>query len=284
VLPVDKPAGPTSHDAVAIARRALGTRRVGHTGTLDPFASGLLLLCVGPATRVAEYLSGLPKTYQAVLRLGEQTDTDDRTGTVIAASDVWRTLSRQQVAEALERRGGRQWQVPPGYSAKKVAGERSYQRARRGESLTPGPVQVTVESIRLTSWDPPFAGFETTCSTGTYVRAIARDVGIDLGACAHLVELRRSAIGPHSVSTAIPLQVLQESAFQGRLLSALEALSHLPRLDVDDVSATAIGHGRAIPVPAGFNAAAAMVVWQGTLLAIGAARDGRLQPAKVFDA
>src|SRR4051812_46531009 len=135
VLPVDKPVGPTSHDAVAAVRRALRTREVGHTGTLDPFASGLLLVCVGRATRLAEYLTGLPKTYVATMRLGETTDTDDLTGEVIQSSDAWRSLSTDAIEEALRAQVGTIQQLPPSYSAKKVGGERMYAAARRGETV-----------------------------------------------------------------------------------------------------------------------------------------------------
>ena len=133
VLPVDKPSGPTSHDVVGLARRALGTRRIGHTGTLDPFASGLLLLCVGGATRIAEYLSAQDKTYEATLELGRATDTDDRMGQIRAQDDAWRAVTDADVVGVLTGFQGAQLQTPPPYSAKKVAGERAYDRARRGD-------------------------------------------------------------------------------------------------------------------------------------------------------
>jgi tRNA pseudouridine55 synthase len=239
---------------------------------------------VGSATRLAEYLPGLPKTYSATMRLGEETDTHDRTGTVSARSEVWRALSREQVAAALERRAGRQLQVPPAYSAKKVAGERLYAKARRGEQVTPKAVTVEIASIRLTGWDPPFASFETTCSSGTYIRAIARDVGADLETFAHLVELRRTAIGRQSVMAAVTIQQLQQGEAEGHMLDPLEALSHLPRLPVDDTDAAAIQHGRAIAAPAEASAPAMLVVWRDRLLAVGSAAGGLLRPVKVFHA
>ena len=283
VVLVDKPAGPTSHDVVALARRAFGNRRIGHTGTLDPFASGLLLLCVGVATRLAEYLTHLPKTYTAVLRLGEQTDTDDRTGAVVARSEAWRDLEPTQLVAALERLLGARLQVPPGYSAKKVAGERLYRLARRGETVAPAPVEVEITRIRLTTWTPPEAGFEVTCSSGTYIRAIARDVGTDLGVGAHLRELRRTTIGPHLVSAAIPLESLRETPAAAVMLAPAAALPHLPRIEVDDVAAGWLRHGRAAPAPESLNAPVVLVLWRNRLLAVGAAAHGRLQPAKVFD-
>lgn len=284
LLLVDKAAGPSSHDVVAMARRALGTRRIGHTGTLDPFATGLLILCVGSATRLAEYLSGLPKRYEALLRLGEQTDTDDCTGAVITRSDRWRELSRADVTTALARRVGRQWQVPPGYSAKQVAGERLYEKARRGEAVTPAAVAVEIASMSLLTWNPPFAGFEVWCSSGTYVRAIARDLGLDLQTGAHLAELRRTAIGAHHVDASVPLTALQAGRFQGSLLAPVQALAHLPRIDIDDAAAAAIRHGRAIAAPGAPAALTVLVVWHAALLAVGAVADGVLHPKKVFDA
>src|SRR5690606_28992033 len=140
VLPVDKPEGPTSHDVVALARRALGIRRIGHTGTLDPFATGLLLLCIGPATRLAEYLTGLDKTYEAVARLGVATDTLDHTGEVVQRSDGWQALSPEAVRNAFEEQRGRRLQTPPVYSAKKIGGRRAYELARKGVELAPEPV------------------------------------------------------------------------------------------------------------------------------------------------
>jgi tRNA pseudouridine55 synthase len=279
---VDKPAGPTSHDVVAVARRALRTRRIGHTGTLDPFASGLLLLCVGPATRLAEYLTHLPKSYTAVLRLGEATDTLDRTGTVVARSDSWRRLTRAEVADALEGQLGRRLQVPPDYSAKKVGGERLYQRARRGETALAQAVEVEITSIRLVGWEAPDAEFEVTCSSGTYIRAIARDVGLGLGTYGHLVALRRTAIGPRSLAGAIPLEQLQQPGFVPALLSPRAALAHLPMLEVDDAAARAVRVGRVIAVPATLVGDAVLVLWHDRLLAVGEAHGGRLQPRKVL--
>ena len=176
ILPVDKPEGPTSHDVVARARRALRQRRIGHTGTLDPFASGLLLLCLGPATRLAEYLTALPKSYRAVLRLGQTTDTDDATGKVIAESDAWHSVTEAAFRAALAGQTGELDQLPPVYSAKKVDGERAYAAARRGEPVQRTPVRVTVYAAELVRFDPPFAEFTVDCSSGTYIRSIARDV------------------------------------------------------------------------------------------------------------
>ncbi|HWK88934.1 MAG TPA: tRNA pseudouridine(55) synthase TruB, partial [Longimicrobium sp.] len=160
VLPVDKPAGPTSHDAVAAVRRALRTREVGHTGTLDPFASGLLLVCVGKATRLAEFITPLPKTYLATMRLGQATDSDDLTGAMTSESNAWRQLSPDAIERALAAQVGTIEQLPPAYSAKKVDGERMYAVARRGGEVERKPSTVTIQGIRIISIALPDVVFE----------------------------------------------------------------------------------------------------------------------------
>lgn len=287
VLPVDKPVGPTSHDVVAVARRALRERRIGHTGTLDPFASGLLLLCVGPATRLAEYLTARPKTYVATMRLGERTDTDDRTGEVVETSDAWRALGEAAVRDALLRQIGEIRQLPPVYSAKKVGGERMYAAARRGEVLEREPVTVTVYRLQVLEVSLPEVRFEVECSAGTYIRAIARDAGETLGVGAHLTELRRTRIGEHDVSAAVSLDAIEDAERVGAaMLSPLAAVSHLPVVPVSEEEARRIASGGAVALPAGAeiaeSAPAAMVSAGGELLAIGERRADRVQPRKVF--
>ncbi|MFL5382571.1 MAG: tRNA pseudouridine(55) synthase TruB [Longimicrobiaceae bacterium] len=285
VLPVDKPAGPTSHDAVAAVRRALRTREVGHTGTLDPFASGLLLVCLGRATRLAEYLTALPKTYVAAMRLGEATDTDDLTGEVISSSDAWHSLSREQVEEALRAQVGTIQQLPPRFSAKKVAGERMYAAARRGEAVERRPVAVTVYAIRVLRVDLPDVEFEVECGAGTYIRAIARDVGEALGAGGHLRALRRTRVGPHAVDGAVPLDALGDAGrVRAALLSPLAAVSHLPRVAVDEAGIAALRHGRAVPASADApeDTPLALASAEGELLAIGERFDNIIRPRKVF--
>lgn len=285
VLRVDKPEGPTSHDAVVAARRALDTRRVGHTGTLDPFASGLLLLCVGPATRLAQYFSGLHKTYIGVMRLGATTDTDDGTGRVIAESERWRELTPEGVEAALRTQVGELDQVPPAYSAKKVGGERMHRRARRGETVEAAPVRVTVDRITPLRVELPDVEFEVECSTGTYVRAIARDVGREAGAGAHLTALRRTRIGPHRVEDAVPMDRLDDpDAVAVARLSPLEALAHMPAVTIDEAAAQAVGHGQAVPAPAGAprDEGPIVLVHRGELRAVAERAGDSLHPRKVF--
>jgi tRNA pseudouridine55 synthase len=281
ILPVDKPVGPTSHDVVARARRALGLRRIGHTGTLDPFASGLLLLCLGRATRIAEYLTALPKSYAAVMRFGQATDTDDHTGRVIAESEGWRDLDEGRVREALERRVGRQLQVPPAFSARKQQGVRLYELARRGEAVAAAATPVEIYELRLTHWEAPLASFETTSSSGTYIRAIARDTGDDLGVPAHLVELRRTTIGGWRVGDAVTLDELAPERARASLTTPLAALRHLPRIDLEDGSLAAVRHGRAVPCELP-DAPVATLAHDGALVAIAEVSGGLARPRKVL--
>ncbi|WP_420130234.1 tRNA pseudouridine(55) synthase TruB [Longimicrobium sp.] len=285
VIPIDKPVGPTSHDAVAAVRRALRTKAVGHTGTLDPFASGLLLICVGPATRLAEYFAPLPKTYVATMRLGAATDTDDHTGETIASSDAWGALTREQVEAALAAQVGEVQQLPPSYSAKKVDGERMYAVARRGGEVERTPVTVIIYGIRVLSVDLPDVVFEVECGSGTYIRAIARDAGEALGVGGHLRQLRRTRIGPHDVERAVPMDRLGEDELvRAAMLTAAEAVSHLPRVVADERGEADLRHGRAVQAPEGFAAdgAVAVVSTAGELLAVGEAAGGVVRPRKVF--
>jgi len=282
-LPVDKPAGPTSHDVVAIARRALRERRIGHTGTLDPFASGLLLLAIGWATRLAEYLSDLPKSYAATMRLGIATDTDDRTGRTVATSDEWRALEPLEIRASLESLVGEIQQVPPMYSARKVGGRRLYAMAREGVEVQREATPATIHSIEVTRIEGPVVAFEITCGTGTYIRSIARDTGIELGCGAHLVELRRTAIGPHRVQCAVPVDRLEDAALVKRAwVTPAHALAHLPAVDIDADQARSLAQGRAITVPPGTGAGVAAALEHGELVAVGEVVGDALRPRKVF--
>lgn len=293
VLPVDKPVGPTSHDVVSRARRALGTRRVGHTGTLDPFASGLLLLCVGRATRLAEYLSGMDKRYVATARLGVSTDTLDSDGEVTSEDENWRGLSDRDVATAVERFRGSIEQVPPQYSAKKVDGEAMHRRARRGETVVLPPVPVTVHRMSLVSLDMPEVTFDVSCSSGTYVRALARDLGNHLGVGAHLTALRRLSVGPFDVADAVSMDRLDDSEVVAEArLEPCFALPHFDRVDVEPPVADRLRNGQRVRIRDiggdGAEAIAAetlVAVTRGhDLVAVADLSDGVLRPRKVFAA
>lgn len=285
LLPIDKPEGPSSHDMVDAVRRALGVRRVGHTGTLDPFASGLLILCIGWATRLAEYVAGLPKVYRAVLRLGERTDTDDRTGAVVERSDAWRALDEARLRAALETQVGALEQLPPVYSAKKVGGRRAHAVARGGGAPELRPGRVTVHRLELCEFVPPDVTVEIECSSGTYVRAIARDVGAALGVGAHLRELRRTRIGRFSVDDALALDPDRDPAperIAERLLPPEAAVAHLPRVEVEERDAERLGHGRPVAGIEGVGRGAVAVFVEGRVAAIAELGEGGLWPRKVF--
>lgn len=285
ILPVDKPVGPTSHDVVGAVRRALRTRAVGHTGTLDPFASGLLLVCVGAATRLAEYFAPLPKTYVATMRLGESTTTDDHTGDVVSSSDAWGALTRKQVEAALAQQVGEILQVPPAFSAKKVEGQRMYDVARRGGEVDLPAVPVTIHAIRVLSMELPEVELEVECGSGTYIRAIARDAGAALGVGGHLRALRRTRIGPHDAARAVPMDALgDEARVAAAMIAPADALSHLPRVVADARGEADVRHGRALPAPADFRVTGPVAVLSagGELLAVGESADGVVRPRKVF--
>jgi tRNA pseudouridine55 synthase len=267
---------------VALARRALRMRRIGHTGTLDPFASGLLLLCLGRATRLAEYLTGLPKTYEATLHLGVSTETDDRLGAERSRSEAWRALEPAHITAALHDQRGRSMQRPPAYSARKTGGERAYVLARAGLTPDLAASEIDVYALEITRIDPPEVDFTVTCSAGTYIRAIARDAGDRLGVGAHLTALRRTAIGELTVEDALPAaQLDDEHARCSRLLSPLRALGHLPRIDVSEADARAILQGRAVSSPSAPPGTVALAA-DGSLLAIADADGTWLRPRKVF--
>lgn len=294
VLAVDKPAGPTSHDVVARARRSLGIRRIGHTGTLDPFASGLMLLCVGQATRLAEYLTGLDKTYLATARLGIETDTLDVEGRPVTTVEDIDHIDAAAVERALAEQVGALDQVPPQYSAKKVDGEAMYVRARRGESLELEPVRVHVYEARLLLYQPPEARFSVRCSSGTYIRAIARDLGRALGVGAHLTALRRTAVGEIDAAAGIALEDLDDPETVATVrVEPLDAVAHLRRVALDDDGARRLRHGQRIriadPAPAGTDEAdaperVAVHVGEHELVAIADLVDGVIRPRKVFPA
>lgn len=263
VLIVDKPAGLTSHDVVAQVRRVLHERRIGHTGTLDPFATGVLAILVGRATRLAQFLSGLEKEYEAVIRLGHATDTGDITGKRIdsdgsefagasdTATDATPSWTREQIEAGLASLRGEIDQVPPMFSAKKQGGRRLYELARRGEEVERKPVRVCIykfEPVRLLSnpaseWlkdnrDGTF-DFEVrvSCSAGTYVRTLAEDFGKRLGVGAHLAELRRTRVGRFSIDGALTLEHLKmhyaEESLGAILYTPDDALAHLPFVDLN---------------------------------------------------
>jgi tRNA pseudouridine55 synthase len=264
LLVIDKPDGLTSHDVVAAVRRALRERRVGHTGTLDPLATGVLPLVLGRATRLAKFLSGRDKTYDATIRLGTATDTADAAGAPVgeARSGPW--PSREEIDRALDAFRGTFLQQPPAYSAKKIAGRRSYALARSAAATVPGPtsvpsptsvprpVAVTVRRLALVAAEDSIVHLEVECSAGFYVRALAHDLGERLGIGAHLLALRRTRSGDYSLSDATTLdEVVREPAAAARRLVPLACmLSSMPSVVLTEEGVRLAAHGRDIGPPA----------------------------------
>lgn len=284
---VDKPAGWTSHDVVARVRRLAGTRRVGHAGTLDPMATGVLPLGVGRGTRVIEYLSDADKAYRAAVRLGVTTDTDDAEGRTISENDI-SALTPEQVARALQGFVGAIEQRAPVYSAIKRAGTPLYALARRGEAVEPPVRHVTIHRISVIAVALPLIEFDVACSKGTYVRSLARDLGEQLGCGAHLAALRRTRSGPFSEADAVTLDGLAGAAENGSFAALLQppdaALIAMPRLDLNGDAAADLLHGRTIRAIEGVHDALARAYSpDGMFLGIVRAAGGEVwMPEKVF--
>ena len=272
---VAKPGGPTSHDVVDQVRRALGLRRVGHLGTLDPFAAGLLVIVVGRATRLAQYAADWTKSYEGVIRLGRTTATDDATGPTAGASDAWQSLDRAHVEAALARFHGAYEQRPPAYSAVKVEGERAYRRARRGEPVALAARPVLVSALELVRFAPPDVAFRATVSGGTYVRGLARDVGEELGCGAHLATLVRTRVGPFRLEDG----VMPERLTAGDLRDPATLVAELPRRDLDETARVAVTHGRPVSAGKGEEGSVALSA-DGRLVAV-AEREGDLLKPRV---
>jgi tRNA pseudouridine55 synthase len=278
VLVVDKPGGPTSHDVVDRARRVLRTRRVGHTGTLDPFATGVLPLCLGRATRLARFLAAGEKTYRATVRLGFATTTDDVTGEPLGPPRA-AAVGDSALLSALSAFVGSFDQVPPTFSAKQVAGRRAYELARRGEAVSRASVPVTVYALELVARDDERLELEVRCSAGTYVRALARDLGERLGCGAHLTALRRTRSGGFGLEQAVPGDTFAGAA--ELVVPMARLLTDWPAVRVGEEGRRLVGHGRELgeeDVLSGFPAAedlrVRVVDETGDLLALAVTRGG----------
>jgi tRNA pseudouridine55 synthase len=287
VLVVDKPAGMTSHDVVAVVRRAAGQRRVGHAGTLDPDATGVLVVCLGRATKLVGYLQASAKTYDARMRLGVETTTLDASGEITAERDA-SMIDEVALCEALRSFVGPIEQVPPMVSAVKIGGERLYRKARRGEVVERPPRAVRIHDIVLEDFEPgprPEAAFLVTCSAGTYIRTLAADVGERLGVGAHLVALRRLASGRFSLEDAVDLDKVRELGAQLRLAEALltpaAAVADYPSVTVDAETAQAVSNGRPLDTT-GMTGPVAVLDDTGRLLAMVEDKNGRARPLVVL--
>ena len=295
ILVVAKPVGPTSHDIVGLVRRLAATKRVGHGGTLDPFASGVLPVFLGKATRLVEYHLGDRKRYRATVCFGASSTTDDLEGALTPASGPAPT--RDAVEAALDAFRGEIEQRPPAYSAIKVAGRRAYALARAGQSVELAPRTVTIHAIDVVSWDEATAGepvaiVDVECSAGTYVRSLARDLGEAVGSAAYLGALTRTASGPFVLAEATAVDDLRAAAEAGpdrlaALLRPVDAGLDLPTVTVPESAVVAIGRGQPIGVPAGAGALEPeaplrLVDATGRLLAIARLVGTKLAPDKVL--
>lgn len=276
---VDKPGGMTSHDVVARVRRALGTRKVGHAGTLDPMATGVLVLGVNRATRLLGHLMLTEKRYDATIRLGASTTTDDAEGEVVATAPTDH-LTEVQVREALAAFVGEIDQKPTAVSAIKVDGKRAYQRVRDGEDVDLPARRVTIHELEVTDVRGADVDISVRCSSGTYIRAIARDLGAALGVGGHLVALRRTAVGPFDLSVA---RTLEELAVAPAVLPIADAArATFPAVDLDEEAAAHVRVGRPLDVALPGAGEHAVFAPDGTFLALYAPSAGGARPVAVF--
>ena len=274
ILLVDKPPGASSHDVVARVRRALGGPRAGHSGTLDPFATGLLVVALGRATRLIRFMPSEPKVYRATIAFGTATDSDDATGRVTAQGTL---PDESAVRGAIRRLTGRLEQLPPAYSARHVDGRRAYQIAREGGTPELSPSTVTVHEWNVHSFGDGRLDATITCSSGTYIRALARDLGRFCGTVAHLSALRRTRIGPFDVADAI----VPDEAVPALVRPSTEALAGMARQVVADDDVERLSHGR--PVSAHEDGTSVALVDQaGELIAIGEREGDWWQPRVVI--
>lgn len=294
LLVLDKPAGPTSHDVVAAVRRLTGQRKIGHTGTLDPSATGVLVLCLGEATKALPFLPEGEKVYQVEARLGQSTETQDATGRVVEDHPEC-AVTHGELAAALASFLGQSLQLPPMYSAVKQDGQPLYKLARAGRTVERCQRPIAIRAITLdwpTADDRPVLrygdifGFTVAGSRGLYVRTICHDLGQRLRCGAHLTALRRLASGPFRLEDAIPLAALTPAAAASRLIAIGEALSHLPAVHLGVEEAARVAHGNPIFVETGEGRGetARAVAPDGRTIAVLARRDGCWQPVRVFNA
>lgn len=289
VLNINKPSGMTSHDVVERVRRILHERRIGHTGTLDPMATGVLVLCVGKATRIAQYLEAGEKEYKAVMRLGVTTDTLDADGRILETK-AYSPPDRRKINEIMQGFTGSIMQRPPAYSAVKVAGVPSYKLAREGKAEPLKPRQVMISSIDLSAYENPLVSLLVRCSKGVYIRTLCSEIGAALGMGAHLAGLERTRSGHFRIENAITLAQLQDMAAAGNTAQVLtpidDALLTFPSIPISEDETIRVLHGNQISCPASMvNLGSDLVRLHspaGTLLALARINAGVLKPDLVF--
>ncbi|HEV2556773.1 MAG TPA: tRNA pseudouridine(55) synthase TruB [Bosea sp. (in: a-proteobacteria)] len=283
---LDKPVGMTSTHAVAVVKRAFSAKKAGHAGTLDPLASGLLPIALGEATKTVPFVMDGRKAYQFTVAWGTQTDTDDAEGRVIATAET--RPDEQAITALLPQFTGTISQVPPKFSAIKIAGERAYDLARDGEDVVLEARPVEIDALRIVSHSPETTTFEAECGKGTYVRAIARDLGVALGCLGHVVHLRRTRVGPFAIADAVSVETLRESpeSAAATLLPVKTALSLIPEVVVHKDAAMRLKRGQSVllrgrEVP--IESPAIYATSGGVLIAIGTVEHGELVPHRVFN-
>jgi tRNA pseudouridine55 synthase len=283
-LNIDKPLGLTSHDVVARIRRKTGLKRVGHAGTLDPLARGLLIVCVGGATRLSEYVMASTKHYRAVIQLGAVTSTYDAEGEIIRQTDP-SSVSRDQVAACLFDFVGAIEQVPPMYSAVKRGGHKLYELARKGVALDLEARSVRIDALDLIAWEPPRFTLDVVCSAGTYIRSLAYDIGEALGVGAFLAALTRTASGVFNLADSVTLDSFMESpAWESHLIDPVRALSDWPVLQLQALDCLTLQQGRplALVKPMVNGVLCLGIAPDGHLFAVLKHKDGQWWPHKVF--
>ncbi|MCP4199025.1 MAG: tRNA pseudouridine(55) synthase TruB [Proteobacteria bacterium] len=292
LLLVDKPSGPTSFDVVRTVRRAAGLRKVGHTGTLDPLASGLIVVCLGQGTKLVPFLMDTDKRYLARVKLGTGTDTDDALGDVVEEAAV-PVLERASLERKLGEFVGRLQQVPPKFSAIKKDGEPLYRKARRGEEVTPEAREVEIICLALTGVTADQLDLDVRCGKGTYIRSLARDIAKSLGTCGHLESLRRVETAGFSVEHALALDNVEAVAKEGRLSECLiplaEAIPAMPKVQLGAEEEKNIRNGQAVPCvqtsgtdPVAQRGYVRLLGVDNRLCAMATVSDGHLRPKKVF--
>lgn len=282
MLIIDKPGGITSHDVVRQIRRLSGIRRVGHAGTLDPLATGVMLVSIGRATRLVEYLVGLPKHYAATIRLGQVTDTYDADGEIVAEKTV--QVSRAGIEHALTLFQGHILQRAPAYSAIKRGGQPLYKLARQGKDVEPPLREVTITGLQLQQWQEPFLQLEVACSSGTYIRSLAHDLGQELGCGGHITALRRTAVGDFSIDQAVTLDELQSGKWPEALLPAERAVQHLPAVHLAPAEVQRVRLGQQIACREDHPNAPLVCVYEpgGRFLGLVTRQENNWQPHKIF--
>lgn len=281
ILLINKPVGPSSFEVVQRVRRLSGVKKVGHAGTLDPLASGLLVVCLGRYTKLAAVLTNGKKTYDAIFRLGIKTSTDDREGETLASADTSH-LQKRDLEQALLEFVGPIKQIPPTHSAVKIKGQRAYHMARANQSVELAPREVTIYSVKIIDYGLPEIGIKMECSKGTYVRSLARDLGEKLGVGAHALAIHRVQSGAFSVDQAIPLADLTQETILKNLLSDTAAVRGLELIEVDGKLKNDIIHGRQNGLLPSITSDVGIAIYDNRLVAILGNKNGQMVLSRVF--